>query len=438
MQLLDKLLGLDVTASRFPIETFDRYAENLGTAKDIRNRIRAAIKSGDRQQEIDARDALNMFRKDLSRQGNKWFVETLLRWTWTDDPLRERFALFWFDHFTARGKNGILAPAGFPFIEDAIRPNVAGRFGDLLTAAVTHPLMLHYLDQSSSRGPNSKVATQSEKVLGLNENLAREVLELHSLGVGGPYDQKDVRQLAELFAGLTHDGDGRFVFRPQYQEPGPEIILGREYGLKRDGLAAVHDVLQDIARHPSTAEHIARKLAVHFVSDTPDTALITDIATCFTKTDGDLSEVYAVLMDHPASRQTGVGNVKPPFDLVASACRALAVDPDHMRGLTDRDIRRWFLQPLRQMGQPLLRPDGPDGWPESDSAWITPQGLSARLRWAVSVPQNLCAELPDPVDFVQVALGNEVPAQVGFAAGAAESRSDAIGLVLTSPTFQRR
>lgn len=425
-------------ATRFPIATFSDYAPHLEKAGRIRRDLKAARQAGDDAREKHARDDIAAYRKGLVRQGQGWFVETLLRWTWTETPLRERLSLFWFDHFTARGKTGILAPAGFPYIEEAIRPNMSGRFADLLIAAVTHPLMLHFLDQSESKGPNSKAARKGRRMTGPNENLAREVLELHTLGVGGPYEQRDVRQLAELFTGLSHDGTGRFVFRKRFAEPGAETVLGRDYGGGDPGLGPVLDALRDIAVHPATAHHIARKLAVHFVSDSPDPALVAHVSARFSESGGDLSRVYAALMEHPASWTEQTGNVKPPFDLVASACRALGVGDGQMRDLTPRDIRRALLRPLQQMGQPLLSPDGPDGWPEADTAWITPQGLSARLRWAMSAPAILCSDLPEPATFVGTALGEETTEPVRFAARAAESRSDAIGLILASPAFQRR
>ncbi len=428
-QLIGGLQAPDRAAERFPIEGFDAYARHLGTVSEMR---RAARKSGDR---AGMRENVVALRRRLAGESQGWFVNSLLRWTWTDVPFRERLALFWADHFTAKGKIGLLAPAGFPYVETAIRPHVAGRFADLLIAAVTHPLMLHFLDQSLSVGPGSKAARRRG---GLNENLAREVLELHTLGVDGPYAQADVRQLAELFTGLTYTPDGRFRFRPAFAEPGAETVLGRSYGGDPARLEPIHAVLRDLAVHPATARHIATKLAVHFVADLPDAVLVDHVAARYLETAGDLTAVYGALIEHPAAWSAGPGNVKPPFDFIASTCRALAVSPDHLQALAPRERLQVLVRPLSAMGQPLLRPDGPDGWPEEDDAWVTPQGLSARLRWAVSAPAQLRPDLPDPRGFVDTALGPFASQPVRFAADAAESQADAIGLVLAAPAFQRR
>lgn len=437
-ELLTSLQGHDTIATRFPIDSFSTFAQHLRTASQIRRDIRSARKKGGTTGVTQARKELEAMRKTLTRQSYGWYVNTLLRWTYSEAPLRERLTMFWADHFTAIGKNPIMARAAFPYIEEAIRPNLNGRFSDLLIAAVTHPLMLHFLDQSISVGPRSVAAARAERLGGLNENLAREVLELHTLGVNGPYEQADVRQLAELFTGLSAKPDGTFVFRKGFVEPGAETVLGESYGGGKPGIEPVLDVLRDLAVHPVTARHIAWKLAIHFVSDEPDPALVDHVASRFTDTDGDLQEVYDALLQHPAALAAGTGNVKPPFDLIATSCRAMAVDPGVMQGLQPRQIRRALVRPLAEMGQPLLKPGGPDGWAEEDEAWITPQGLSARLRWAVSAPSVLQPELPEPQTFVDTALGPLASEPVRFAARSAESRSDAIGLVLSAPAFQRR
>jgi len=177
---------------------------------------------------------------------------------------------------------------------------------------------------------------------------------------------------------------------------------------------------------------------VHFVSDTPDPDLIQHIAGRYADTGGDLQSVSSAMLEHPSAWVETLRNVKPPMDFIASACRALAPDPDRLDGLKAGFARRLFMKPLKLMGQPWQRPNGPDGWAEYDQAWITPQGVSTRLLWALSAPQRLRPDLPDPSTFVTAALGPFAPQSVHFAAQAAESRSDGIGLVLASPAFQRR
>ncbi|MDK3073214.1 DUF1800 domain-containing protein [Sedimentitalea sp. JM2-8] len=430
--LLDGLRGPDQMALRFPVETFSDYSRHLVKAADMR---RTARKTGTVD---ETRQALRTFRQGLGAQSHRWHANHLLRWTWSETPLRERLAQFWADHFTAAGKSNILVHSALPFVEEAIRPNMTGRFADLLIATTTHPLMLHYLDQALSVGPNSQAASRVERLGGLNENLAREVLELHTLGVNGAYTQADVRQLAELFTGLTYQPETGFRFRPAFAEPGSETVLGQTYGGDPARLEPVLDALRDLAVHPATARHVAGKLAVHFTGDAPDPALVEHVAARFAETGGELMAVYAALIEHPAAWSDGPVNVKPPLDYIGSACRALAVPPEHVQALDPKVLRRSLVNPLREMGQPLFRPSGPDGWPEEDAAWITPPLVSARLRWALSAPAALCPELPDPRAFVDTALGPYATEPVRFAAAAAESRRDAIGLVLSAPAFQRR
>lgn len=440
--MLALLRGPDDITARFPIETFAQFRERL-----IKNRATRRL----RRQSADdpaAADAAGKMLKEIERDARlaqgQWLGQQVQRRVHTADGFRERLVGFWADHFTAQGKAGPMRRAVSPYVEDAIRPHVAGRFADLVIAATTAPLMLHYLDQESAIGPGSDAArglTEKGKTrkIGLNENLAREVLELHTLGVGAPYSQDDVRELAELFTGMTYQVEVGFKFQHNRAEPGPETVLGVAYGGPGNAtLADIHAALTDLAGHPATARHVAGKLAVHFVSDMPAPALVDALAAEFTATGGDLMAVYAVLLDHPAAWDPVLRNVKPPFDFLASACRALAIAPGLFVPMDERAIQRHLRQPLVRMGQPWERPSGPDGWPEPDSAWITPLGLAARLDWAMRGPAELLPDLPDPRDFVQAALGAKAPPEVTFAAGAAENRREGIALVLASPAFQRR
>jgi len=432
--MLAGLDGPDRMAARFPMVPQDEYWQRRGQWLELKRQRRKS--SGARAAELadQAKEMNRGFRADLLRG----LGQSVLRWSETQSGFRERLALFWADHFTTVGKTGPQRSAVSIYVDAAIRPNLSGRFGDLLVAAVTHPMMLTYLDQRVSVGPQSAFARRKGKARGLNENLAREVLELHTLGVDGPYGQADVRQLAELFTGLTINRTGAMEFRPGWAEPGEEEVLGRRYGGNPARLEAVQSALHDLAVHPATADHVARKLAVHFVSDAPDPALVSHMAARFLATGGALRAVYAAMLEHPAAWGGGPGNVKPPFDFIASACRALAVAPARIETAKESQVNRLILQPARAMGQFWQRPNGPDGWPEADAAWITPQGLSARLRWAMAVPRRLLADLPDPRSFVDTALGAAAPEPVRFAARAAETRAEAVGLVLSAPAFQRR
>ncbi|AXC48616.1 DUF1800 domain-containing protein [Paracoccus suum] len=353
----------------------------------------------------------------------------------------ERLVQFWSDHFTVNPQGPGVAPMVVAFVEEAIRPNINGSFLDLLTAAETHPAMLLYLDQTQSVGDRSPFARKAKKPkqVGLNENLAREMMELHTLGVGAGYTQQDVRQLANLLTGLGYvpdDPDQRYF--PRRAQPGAETVLGQTFGGgRRDGIDAIHQMFAVLANRPETAKFVARKLAVHFVADEPDDALVSDLAAAWGK-NGDLPAVYAVLVSHPQLAQHFRGKVRQPFDYIASGLRALGMDRQSILGLPDQQSRRWFNRAMALMGQPFMNPSGPDGWKEAAEAWINPQLLAQRIDWAMSAPRILLPELPDPRNFMQAALGGTESELLARAVPRAESIRDGLGVVLASNDFNRR
>jgi uncharacterized protein (DUF1800 family) len=433
-EMLDSLQKPDTIAQRFPIETFETFQMRIAESQRLIKLRRKDRGSPEALASIKERRVLNKQAR-IAQAG--WLGQHLNRWVWTDAPLRERLSHFWADHFTATGKAGLIRRAASPYLESAIRPRITGLFEDMLLATVLHPLMIHYLDQQKSVGPNSPRALKGGKLSGLNENLAREVLELHTLGVNGPYTQTDVRELAELLTGVTNGAPLRLKFRKDFAEPGSETVLDKTYGGGQAHIRDVQAVLRDLARHPATARHLAWKMAVHFVADAPDPALVDALAARYMDTGGDLGAVTAALLEHTAAWDAPRTNVKPPFHFVGSAMRALAVPPEAISSLDERMVRKLLIGPMARMGHVWEKPVGPDGLPEEDAAWIAPQGIAARLQWAISVPQTLMPELPDPRTFVQTALGDFSTPAVDFAANAAESRWDGIGLVLASPAFQR-
>jgi uncharacterized protein (DUF1800 family) len=377
----------------------------------------------------DARAA----RRDADALFLRGVKATIARALGAEDPFRERLVAFWADHFTTAARNRMEAPLPFILIDEAIRPHVAGRFADMLRAVMTHPAMLVYLNQEASFGPGSRKGLRQKK--GLNENLARELLELHTLGVGAAYSQGDVRELAELLTGLTVGPEG-FVFDKARVEPGTETVLGVTYG--GEGMAPILSALDALALRPETASHIARKLCVHFVSDDPDPALVADLGAAFLGSDGDLAAVYAAFLAHPAAGGADPGKARQPFDYLIAALRALGVGPADVEALRPQEVKRLFLDPMEAMGQPLHQAPGPDGWPEAQADWITPQGLAARIDWAMAAPERLVRPLPDPRSFLQKALGARAGEKLAWAVAAAESARDGVGLVVASPEFNRR
>jgi uncharacterized protein (DUF1800 family) len=433
-QMLARLRAPDTMATRFPIEDFPTFEARI--VQTQRQRQLRRQNRGTPQAQA-AQKAGRVLNQQARIAHIAWLGQHLNRWVATDAPLRERLSFFWADHFTTAGKAGIMRRAVSPYMQTAIRPHLTGRFEDMLIAAVLHPVMIQYLDQDRSVGPNSEQAARGGKLTGLNENPAREVIELHTLGADGPYTQTDVSELAELLTGVTVAKPMRLNFRKNMSEPGQETVLGQTYGGETAHIHDVKAVLRDLARHPATARHLARKLATHFTADTPDPDLLGALEARYLDTGGDLGAVTEALLTHPSAWNPVRQNVKPAFHFIASALRALAVEPAAINALQERAAQRTLIQPMAQMGHLWQKPSGPDGLPEEDTAWLTPQGIATRLQWAITVPQILMGDLPDPRQFVRAALGDTIPPAVTFAAEAAETRADGVGLILASPAFQR-
>lgn len=376
---------------------------------------------------------LQQAKRALRQQASTDMMRILARMVRNPRGFRERLFAFWIDHFTVspnRANEVFLLAAYF---EDAIRAHIGGSFADMLKAAITHPSMLFYLDQSASVGPGSPVGQRRSR--GLNENLAREVLELHTLGVDGPYTQADIRQFAELLTGIGIGPEGmRFV--PNRAEPGAESILGQSYGGGGAQLADILGFLDDLAIMPATARHLAQKLAVHFIGPAPPPDLVADMAAAYLATGGALAALYEVLTQHPSARAELFPKVRPPFEYIATALRALDVDADIIAGATAREANRLGRQ-LTAMGQRPFRPGGPDGWPEAAESWITPPQLAARISWAGQLARTYAKE-QDPRMLLSALLGNTAPAALSFSVRGAESKSVGVALLLASPALMRR
>jgi uncharacterized protein (DUF1800 family) len=422
--MLGRLSGPDDAAAAFPGAGVAAIQDDWIAAATAREGVRGGAVTRE-----DYRAAVRAVQAHAARG----LQTALARAATAEDGFRERLVQFWADHFTTEGRFLIDQALPMALVEDAIRPHVAGRFADMLRAATLHPAMLIYLDQVRSVGPNSPRGLRRD--LDINENLAREVLELHTLGVGAGYRQDDIRAVAEVLAGLRADAEQGMFFDPGWAEPGPATVLGQTYGA--DDLTGVTDLLDDLAARPETAVHLARKLAVHFVADDPDPALVDALAAAFAAGGGALLPVYAVLLDHPAAQVPPGAKLRQPFDFMAAALRALDIPGEKIAGMGRGLARRRFYLPLRAMGQEPGRPGGPDGWEEDGPAWINPQGLAARIAWAMDVPSDL-TDLPDPRALLDRALGALADERLRWAVSAAENRRDGVALVLASPAFNRR
>ena len=423
--MLERLAGPDEMAKVWPIAGMAELAPLYRHYDELK---KAARKDPAQLPAVEAEEANQSDRTQAAARAS------LARVLDSRDPLRERLAAFWFDHFTvvaASPRDGFRTAA---MVEDAIRPHLAGDFTTMLTEVALHPAMLIYLDQAQSIGPGSEQGIRQSQ--GLNENFAREVMELHTLGVGAQYDQDDVRQLAKALTGLTYDNRRGARYDRRRAEPGAEEVLGVTY--KGETPDTVRRVLADLAARPETAAHLSRKLAVHFVSDTPDPALVAAIEAAWSRGGGALMPVYEALLTHPAAADSTLAKARQPWDFMVASLRALGVTGADVMGWSEEQARKIVWTPLAKMGQPWRRPVGPDGWREEFAAWINPQGLAARIEWAMNQPEVLVRPLPDPTALAHAALGGLASEAVLWAAARAEKRSDGVGIVLASAEFNRR
>ncbi|MDF1735334.1 MAG: DUF1800 domain-containing protein [Minwuia sp.] len=347
----------------------------------------------------------------------------------TTSSFHERWVHFWSDHFTVTGKKPVIVGLAGGFEREAIRPNVGGRFVDLLLAAVRHPVMILYLDNARSFGPNTPAARYRNG--GLNENLAREVLELHTLGVDGGYDQADVRSLALMLTGWSlspADGNGsggRFHFHATAHEPGERHLMGIRYA--DDGVGQAEQALRDLAAHPATARNIARELARHFVSDTPSPDVVTSLSRTFTETAGDLQQLALALLDIQEA-WAPLTKLKTPDELVVST----------MRGVGANGSNEATLNALVELGQRPWMAPSPKGWPDTAEAWITPDRALRRVDFGAAVAERVATMPTDPVSRAREMMGELYGRDTITEISRAESPRQALALALSAPEFQRR
>jgi uncharacterized protein (DUF1800 family) len=356
----------------------------------------------------------------------------------SERPLAERLVHFWSNHFAVSvDKLAVLGVAG-SFEREAIRPHVLGSFHELLRAVETHPAMLLYLDNQQSVGPDSMQAQRAARrgrTLGLNENLAREILELHTLGADAGYTQADVTSFARVLTGWSVGGGqgrladgpvGAFVFRPEVHEPGAQTILRTRYAQpdQAQGLA----VLADLAVAPATARHIATKLARHFIADDPPAAAVDHIAHAFARSGGHLPEVYAALIESPQAWESAAVKFKTPQDYLYSLGRGLALS-------SDAEPRLFAAFDL--LGQRTFAPGSPAGWPDRSSDWDGSSSLMKRIELSDALSQKL-SDQRDALQLAPQLLGASLSADTRQSIARAASPAQALTLLLTAPEFLRR
>jgi uncharacterized protein (DUF1800 family) len=339
-------------------------------------------------------------------------------------PFRERLVWFWANHFTVSLRRGQCAALAGPFVREAIRPHATGRFEDMVLAVERHPAMLLYLDNAGSVGPDSQAGQRSHR--GLNENLARECMELHTVSPASGYTQQDVTSFARLLTGWSveakNDPQG-FVFRPNVHEPGEQTVMGRSFPEGEEGGI---QALRFLANHPAAHRFIATKLVRHFVADTPPPAAVRHIEGILRDTRGDLGAASAGLVRLEEAWVPGT-KFRTPTDLAVASFRALDVPADPPPP---------YLGILSGLGQPLWTAPAPDGWSDIAADWSGPEAMMRRIDWAFAVSQRVGER--DPMEIADAVLGPLYRTETHEAMAHAGSRREAMTLLLTSPEFQRR
>ncbi|CAN5503763.1 DUF1800 family protein [soil metagenome] len=385
----------------------------------------------------------------------------------TTRPFAERLQLFWCNHFTVSLAKGSTRGLVGAFEREAIRPHIAGSFETLLMASTTHPAMLRYLDNVQSAGANSRVAQRQARraaslaanatgtrnangagavtddpprVIGINENLAREVLELHTLGAesgrngpDGGYGQADVTAFDPVLPGWRIGAQGNDLAQPfdaNWHEPGAKTVLGRRYA---EGPDALRQVLHDLAHHPATARFISTKLARHFVADTPPPALVDRLTLAYLRNDAQLGAVYRELIQSPEAWSPQPAKLKTPEEFVISSVRMLGLNERAF----DRNDATNPANGIGNLGQRLQAAPSPAGWSDRAEDWLGPDAVWKRVEWSTRVADRLGRNI-DARSLAAQSLGPLLGADTQRQIERAADGPQALALLLMAPEFQRR
>ena len=462
------LAQLDQAAKRkprFPREGAGGRRETASRVMSLRAAEAKAAKDGKPNESIrkeTQKEALQIYRQDAMAR----LAQAIL----SPFGFHERLASFWTDHFSTSALKSLPMRMVVPLYEaEAIRPNLAGSFANLLKAAMLHPAMLIYLDQSDGAGMDAPAGRPGGRAV--NESLGRELLELHTLGAGSGYTQEDVRAAALILTGLSVDRRAlEVVYRPRISEGGSISLLGEVYEDDEAGSQDHIRMLEDLALNPMTAEHVCRKLVIHFVADEPPADVVAAMTAAWAETEGDLKAVYRAMLDHPRAWSDPGQKIKRPFEFVVSGFRAVDIsDKDLSRLLDEMDddeqeddgpMRKALkmasstaaredakqraarandltLAALQRMDQPIWQPPSPAGYADLASVWLSPGQLSERIAWARLMAGRF-GQRRDPGTFLDAALGDAAGQNTRDVIAQAPNTNHAIAMVLASPEFNRR
>jgi uncharacterized protein (DUF1800 family) len=422
---------IDPRGAQQPQPNAETSAQRFAEYREFVQERRDAKMAGDAKS-----DPVVEARKLIREGAGTDFLARMRLGATTDDGFKERWALFWANHFTVSAQKVVTANLVGPFEQEAIRPHVFGRFEDLLVASSNHPAMLLYLDQAQSIGPDSRLsglASLVGKKAGLNENLAREIMELHTVGVEAGYSQADVTEFARAMTGWSVGGlrntageQGRFFFREQAHEPGVRTVMGKRYA--EAGVEQAHAVLKDLAASPHTARHVSLKLARHFVSDDPPPALVARLRASFQNSGGDLSHLARTLIDSPEAWNPAPAKFKTPYEFMISSWRAAGIAPSDVTTIAPT---------MTAMGQKPFSAPSPKGWPEEAQVWCAPDAVIKRMGWSEAFAQTATGDR-DPIMLADNALGDRLGSASAKAIARAETRPEGLSIMLMTPEFQRR
>lgn len=344
----------------------------------------------------------------------------------SDNSLNWRLLDFFSNHFSVSATGNVMRALAPTLEREAIAPNLLGNFEDMLMAVIKHPAMLIYLNNERSFGPSSRLG---KKGRGLNENLAREIFELHTLGVNGGYTQSDIIELAKGITGWSvanpaKDKTSGFIFRKAGHEPGTRQLFGNNYANK--GVSQGEKMLIDIARHPSTAKYVCYKLAHHFISDTPDPILLEKLNTRWQASNGNIKAVVTELINAQESWVPDSNKFKSPREFVISSLRVL-----NKNKLTDRQL----VYTLRTLGQQPFNAGSPAGYGDKEEDWSGASAMMAKIEWTSMLAGRL---KPNANKLLNNAFGENISDRTSKMVKRAESRQQAAILFLMSPEFLRR
>ncbi|TXI48674.1 MAG: DUF1800 domain-containing protein [Lysobacter sp.] len=445
--------GLELLQRRAAVQAMRRADRKKGAGEDAqmasaasevappRRRGRAGQQAA-RWGEVEDATPAALARDGLADIAARYRVATT-----TARPFAERLVRFWSNHFAVSADKNVARLQAAPMEREAIRPHLLGNFADMLLAVERHPAMLLYLDNVASVGDDSRMAQFAERraaarlsgdkpprKLGLNENLAREILELHTLGVDGGYAQNDVQELARAITGWgtpplreLAEATTAYVFRAAAHEPGARTVLGKRYA--EAGEAQGRTILRDLALHPATARHLSFKLARHFVADAPPPALVQRMSAAYLRSGGELRALYRAMIDDDAAWSDDARKFKTPDDFVVSALRA--------GGIGERIEPRTLTRLLNGLGQPVFTPRSPAGFPDTAGDWATGDALRKRVQAAAQLAERV-RDARTPYAMANDALGEVADGDLGALLRRAGSPQEGVALLFSSPAFQWR